>query len=599
MGSSTVPASGGGKQPYRQAFYSSGTWTKPAGVNTATVTCIGGGGGSYANTLSIGGGGAGGYIKTIVDVSAISTATVTIGAGGVSTDTSANVSSGSSSSFGSLVFAHGGEGRIAAYNTMLAAGNCATTQDSGTAENTQNVSDGIAQARWSVLSTSQRTTANAWITTSFSSQIPSQPVAYNGSNLYVATANVSNEIWTSSNGITWTKNTTTTGSNQQVGWNGTYFVMVPNATGTTAYYGTNGTSWTTAALPSSVAWTGCVTSGTLSVAYSSNSTTAAYSTNGTTWTGVTLPVALNSAAANGMTVANGRIYFTGGTGQTYYTTTGSTWTTAGTTLAGGMISYNASSGVYLAHPYNGASGGASYYTSTDGVAWTSRSYTSQLPLAPWRSGAAYGTFTNPVVIDDRWFMFAGTSAAATSIAATQVLFSSLNGVNWTIVKYWNKGVNGTPITLNPSLVSSVMSAGTGRYLVYMTDNSSGLGTNVSTLLWSRYAVGGFQGQMVAGFNSTLGTANNHTGSAGAASSRGDVMVNVINVTGGNGNNNNYVYTAGLGIDGYCKGGAGLLAPDNMSNANVNIGNVNYGDGAPTFSGAPNGGNGLVIVEWWA
>lgn len=595
MGSSTVPASGGGKQPYSQAFYSSGTWTKPAGVNTATVTCIGGGGGSYYASATIGGGGGGGYIKTTVDVSAISTATVTIGAGGVSTDTAANVTSGSSSSFGTLVYAHGGEGRTPAVNSVYVNGGVAVAQDSGTAENTQNVADGISRARWQVLSTSARTTANAWLSTNDYAAPAAQSIAYNGTNLYVSTANVTNEIWTSSNAITWTKNTTTTGTVQNIGWNGTYFVMVPAATGTTAYYGTNGTSWTTAALPSSITWTGSVTTGTLSVAYSAASTTAAYSTNGTTWAASTLPVAMNSNT--GMYVANGRIYFASSTGQTYYTTNGTTWTTAGTTTNSAVFTYNTSSATYMAWSYGNYNATANYFTSTDGVAWTSRAVT-LMPVATWRSGSPYSGYSCPVVIDDRWFAFAYTTGAS-GYSTTATLLSSTNGTSWTIVKYWSKGLNTTTAkNVFPHFYQSIVSAGTGRYQVYFHDNS-GTNSNLSTLLWSRFATGGMQGQMHVSAQNSGVPFSSYSGSAGAASSRGDVMYNAINVAGGNGQNQYVVYGAGLGIDGYCKGGTGPTNWDNGQNYNNNIGNLNYGDGAPVYNGAPNGGNGLVIVEWWA
>ena len=68
-----------------QTFTSSGTWTKPAGVTKVIVEVQGGGGsGSDGNAASTRytHGGAGGYAKKLIDVSSISSATITVGAGG-------------------------------------------------------------------------------------------------------------------------------------------------------------------------------------------------------------------------------------------------------------------------------------------------------------------------------------------------------------------------------------------------------------------------------------------------------------------------------------------------------------------------------------
>jgi hypothetical protein len=67
-------------------FTSSGTWTKGANTNYIVVQGVGGGaggGGTRAFTTSgAGGGGGGGYFKKLASTSGITTATVTIGAGG-------------------------------------------------------------------------------------------------------------------------------------------------------------------------------------------------------------------------------------------------------------------------------------------------------------------------------------------------------------------------------------------------------------------------------------------------------------------------------------------------------------------------------------
>jgi hypothetical protein len=69
-----------------QVFTSSGTWTKPSGVTKIIVEVQGAGGSGNGGIVATGASGAGGgYAKKLIDVSSISTATVTVGSGGAST----------------------------------------------------------------------------------------------------------------------------------------------------------------------------------------------------------------------------------------------------------------------------------------------------------------------------------------------------------------------------------------------------------------------------------------------------------------------------------------------------------------------------------
>ena len=66
-----------------QYIYSSGTWTKPSGITKVRVFVTGGGGSGSTNSSAHNSGGwGGGTAIKFIDVSSISSATVTVGAGG-------------------------------------------------------------------------------------------------------------------------------------------------------------------------------------------------------------------------------------------------------------------------------------------------------------------------------------------------------------------------------------------------------------------------------------------------------------------------------------------------------------------------------------
>ena len=90
-----------------QVWTSNGTWTKPSGVSTIMVTCTGAGGGGSGYCES---GGAGGTSQRQVDVTNVSSVSVTIGNPGGGTNYSGCGGGGNSSSFGSYCSAGGGTG---------------------------------------------------------------------------------------------------------------------------------------------------------------------------------------------------------------------------------------------------------------------------------------------------------------------------------------------------------------------------------------------------------------------------------------------------------------------------------------------------------
>jgi len=84
-----------------QVFPSTLGWTRPTDITKVIVQVqgAGGGGGGGNDSAKGSGGGAGGWISAVVDVSGISSSTITIGAGGALGGTSANGSVGGSSSW--------------------------------------------------------------------------------------------------------------------------------------------------------------------------------------------------------------------------------------------------------------------------------------------------------------------------------------------------------------------------------------------------------------------------------------------------------------------------------------------------------------------
>ena len=106
-------AGGGGGLQSMQVFSTSGTWIRPDGIDRVevTVTGGGGGGGSHNSDDSQGGGGAGGTAIEIIDVSEVTSVSVTVGAGGTGScgNTRNGGTDGGTSSFGTYVSATGGE----------------------------------------------------------------------------------------------------------------------------------------------------------------------------------------------------------------------------------------------------------------------------------------------------------------------------------------------------------------------------------------------------------------------------------------------------------------------------------------------------------
>ena len=101
--------SGGGGAGFRsmQVWTSNGTWNKPSGVASIQVQVVGAGGGGSGYGES---GGAGGFSQRVIDVSNISSVSVTVGNPGGGTNYSGCGGGGNSSSFGNYCSTGGGYG---------------------------------------------------------------------------------------------------------------------------------------------------------------------------------------------------------------------------------------------------------------------------------------------------------------------------------------------------------------------------------------------------------------------------------------------------------------------------------------------------------
>jgi hypothetical protein len=106
-----------------QTFTSSGTWTRPSGITKVIMEVQGGGGGGNSSTViaNCHTGGGGGYAKKFLDVSSISTSTITVGAAGAGSagHSSAAGAGGASSWADGTNTVTGGSGPAASENSSV------------------------------------------------------------------------------------------------------------------------------------------------------------------------------------------------------------------------------------------------------------------------------------------------------------------------------------------------------------------------------------------------------------------------------------------------------------------------------------------------
>ena len=90
-----------------RVYTSNTTWNRPTGVTRIHVQVVGGGGGGTGHGEA---GGAGGYAEEVLDVTSISSVSITIGGGGGGNNYHRTAGNGGTTSFGPYLSAGGGEG---------------------------------------------------------------------------------------------------------------------------------------------------------------------------------------------------------------------------------------------------------------------------------------------------------------------------------------------------------------------------------------------------------------------------------------------------------------------------------------------------------
>lgn len=131
-GSSLTGISGGLQSMQVFTTVGSSTWTKPSGITKIRVYVTGGGGGGGGGTSNFNGGQGGGAAGTaikLIDVSAVSSVSVTIGGGGAAGARTLNGSAGGTSSFGAYCSSPGGGAGLFADGTSTENGSTPTGGD--------------------------------------------------------------------------------------------------------------------------------------------------------------------------------------------------------------------------------------------------------------------------------------------------------------------------------------------------------------------------------------------------------------------------------------------------------------------------------------
>jgi hypothetical protein len=573
MAITTLPIASGGLQQYEQIFTSSGTWTKPNGVKTCEVTVIGGGAGGRSNYAAVGGG-AGGYQKSILDVSGVTSATITIGAGGTFNSSSSNTTThgGGMTKFipntGSGIIALGGGN-----GTLEAVGN----QGSIVSDSFGTFGLGSGNQNYGTFGTS-----------------------YNNNS---ALFGYGNGVWVC---LPYS------------------YGMSENYTNNQTYYSTNGSSWSYGTtLPTARAFSDVAYGNGIFVAVRpmgiSGATTVITSPDGINWTETAVNI-----AADKITFGNGKfvtVGSNGSAGSAWYSTNGTTWT-QGTVTRGSdpNITYQwvgraIWDGTKFTAFANAQTSGYAFlyarFESTDGINWTQNYiYTNGYSYNNYMKSAGDGAYVNGYYImaanDYVWitsdffnwkYASIGSPAYIRRIYAIgQIIFMLFENGSTTQLYYMDASTlstAGTAVTspiitiYNSSGASSstesaigplaTMASNGSKVLLVSATHSSGGGW---TSLGGWWEISGYtlikQGRRVY---QTSGTNYSSNGGAGECSSPTTQAWGT-----------SYQNTGGMGTsEGYCEGGAG-------TNTNIQT-SQRFGCGGAWIG--TNGYQGAVIIRWWA
>lgn len=167
------------------------------------------------------------------------------------------------------------------------------------------------------------------------------------------------------------------------------FVAMPGASGANCATSPDGKTWTLRAMPSTAAWSGVGTDGTAFLALVAGGTAVAKSADGVTWSAATALAASVEGNTPPIRVGGLWVVFALGNSTTYYTSTdGTAWTTRAF-----PISLSSSAEVRLCGTtawVRNAGGSTTAYTSTDGINWTTQTCPAFNSVAAQPDGSLIG-----------------------------------------------------------------------------------------------------------------------------------------------------------------------------------------------------------------
>jgi hypothetical protein len=418
-------------QTYEQIFTTSGTWTKPVGVKTVDVTIVGGGATSFNSSAGLSAGGGGGVYKGIIDVTALATVPITVGAGGTNGPSNA-ASAGGNSSFGNIVTAGGGGAPANVVSSGGSAGQWFRPNVPGTAVVTRTTTNATGVSAFELsagmtwngsfflavygFAVRKSTNGIAWTTvsqTGLTSAISVQrrnQMAFGNGLWVVGSDNTGQSKYavSSNEGVTWTQYTIPGGAPIAMAIsfvNGRWYLATNNLN--QLYYSTDAVNWTLATTNAPTYYLGKVAFGNgvyvcCPLGESVNNAQMLYSSDGITWTLTATGQVQNVRQTNASVVWNpalGRFYTqsgnsgSSGSGNTflYSSTNGVTWTLSATAHGANILSLEVSSGGLMAF-YD--TNNYSYYTA-NGLNTTPSVMINNLPNNPYTDGVTlYTTRTN-------------------------------------------------------------------------------------------------------------------------------------------------------------------------------------------------------------